>query len=140
MTATEPMGHTWYSKAISGAQLGRALLHYTLTLPLPPSQHPSEEKINGILLGFRIRYRELLYDRLRGYSLHTINSMSTWGELTGEALHDKSPSFTTCRCCFRAQIHFHLAVGMLHLLYVGDSILGREVLLLCFTHETISHG
>lgn len=48
-------------------------------------QHPSEEKINGILLGFRIRYRELVYDRLRSFSHHPINSMSTWGELAGEA-------------------------------------------------------
>lgn len=51
---------------------------------LPPSQPPSEEKINGILLGFRIRYRELLYDRLRSYSAHNINSASTWAELNGE--------------------------------------------------------
>jgi hypothetical protein len=43
-----------------------------------------EEKINGILLGFRIRFRELLYDRLRSYSLRTITSPSTtWTELTG---------------------------------------------------------
>ncbi|XP_054454835.1 protein sidekick-2 [Anoplopoma fimbria] len=55
---------------------------HTTTSVLIRWQHPSEEKINGILLGFRIRYRELLYDRLRSYSLHTINSMSTWGELT----------------------------------------------------------
>ena len=47
-------------------------------------QPPVEEKINGILLGFRIRFRELLYDRLRSYSLRTITSPSTtWTELTG---------------------------------------------------------
>ncbi|XP_053197128.1 protein sidekick-2 [Scomber japonicus] len=55
---------------------------HTTTSVLIRWQPPSEEKINGILLGFRIRYRELLYDRLRSYSVHTINSMSTWAELT----------------------------------------------------------
>ncbi|XP_040885449.1 protein sidekick-2 [Toxotes jaculatrix] len=55
---------------------------HTTTSVLIRWQPPSEEKINGILLGFRIRYRELLYDRLRSYSVHTINSVSTWAELT----------------------------------------------------------
>ncbi|XP_070707676.1 protein sidekick-2 [Pempheris klunzingeri] len=54
---------------------------HTTTSVLIRWQPPSEEKINGILLGFRIRYRELLYDRLRSYSVHTINSASTWAEL-----------------------------------------------------------
>uniref|UniRef100_A0A7N8X091 Sidekick cell adhesion molecule 2b n=1 Tax=Mastacembelus armatus TaxID=205130 RepID=A0A7N8X091_9TELE len=54
---------------------------HTTTSVLIRWQPPPEEKINGILLGFRIRYRELLYDRLRGYSVHTINSVSTWAEL-----------------------------------------------------------
>lgn len=49
-------------------------------------QPPSEEKINGILLGFRIRYRELLYDRLRTYSAHAISSVAAWADLTGEHL------------------------------------------------------
>ncbi|KAK5906216.1 hypothetical protein CgunFtcFv8_002101 [Champsocephalus gunnari] len=55
---------------------------HTTTSVLIRWQPPSEEKINGILLGFRIRYRELLYDRLRSYSAHTISSLSTWGDLT----------------------------------------------------------
>ncbi|XP_034050564.1 protein sidekick-2 [Thalassophryne amazonica] len=56
---------------------------HTTTSVLIRWQAPSEEKINGILLGFRIRYRELLYDRLRSYSVRTINSPSTtWTELT----------------------------------------------------------
>lgn len=54
-------------------------------LPISPPQPPSEEKINGILLGFRIRYRELLYDRLRGYSAHAVSSISAWADLTGES-------------------------------------------------------
>lgn len=49
-------------------------------------QPPSEEKINGILLGFRIRYRELLYDRLRTYSVHAISSVAAWADLTGKHL------------------------------------------------------
>lgn len=49
------------------------------------SQPPSEERINGILLGFRVRYRELLYDRLRSFTVRTVNSPSTtWAELTCE--------------------------------------------------------
>ncbi|AWP17995.1 putative protein sidekick-2-like [Scophthalmus maximus] len=55
---------------------------HTTTSVLIRWQPPAEEKINGILLGFRIRYRELLYDRLRSYSAHALNSMSTWAELT----------------------------------------------------------
>lgn len=48
-------------------------------------QTPSEEQINGILLGFRIRYRELHYDRLRTFTVRTINNpMASWAELTGE--------------------------------------------------------
>ncbi|XP_054860164.1 protein sidekick-2 isoform X3 [Amphiprion ocellaris] len=54
---------------------------HTTTSVLIRWQPPSEEKINGILLGFRIRYRELLYDRLRSY-IHTLSSASSWAELT----------------------------------------------------------
>lgn len=71
-------------EVISEAQPCRDLLHRALNSPSFSSQPPSEEKINGILLGYRIRYRELLYDRLRSYSVHTISSVSTWAELTGE--------------------------------------------------------
>lgn len=62
-----------------------AMCHIRLPHVFVPLQPPSEEKINGILLGSRIRYRELLYDRLRTYSVHTISSVSAWAELTGEA-------------------------------------------------------
>ncbi|XP_016346991.1 protein sidekick-2-like [Sinocyclocheilus anshuiensis] len=56
---------------------------HTTTSVLICWQPPPEEKINGILLGFRIRYRELLYDRLRSFSAHAISSPSTsWAELT----------------------------------------------------------
>ncbi|KAM9832651.1 protein sidekick-2 [Neosynchiropus ocellatus] len=55
---------------------------HTTTSVLIRWQPPLEDKLNGILLGFRIRYRELLYDRLRSYSLHSINSMSAWTDLT----------------------------------------------------------
>ncbi|KAM9457056.1 protein sidekick-2 isoform 2-T2 [Clarias gariepinus] len=44
---------------------------------------PSEEQINGILLGFRIRYRELHYDRMRTFTVRTVNNpMASWAELT----------------------------------------------------------
>ncbi|KAF0025692.1 hypothetical protein F2P81_022573 [Scophthalmus maximus] len=62
---------------------------HTTTSVLIRWQPPAEEKINGILLGFRIRYRELLYDRLRSYSAHALNSMSTWAELTELSKHKR---------------------------------------------------
>lgn len=56
--------------------------------PLPSPlilQSPAEDKIHGILLGFRIRYRELLYDGLRGFTLRGINNPAAkWAELTCE--------------------------------------------------------
>ncbi|XP_028990043.1 protein sidekick-2 isoform X2 [Betta splendens] len=55
---------------------------HTTTSVLIRWKAPSEEKINGILLGFRIRYRELLYDRLRSYSIHSVSSVSAWAELS----------------------------------------------------------
>ncbi|XP_048821339.1 protein sidekick-2 isoform X1 [Lagopus muta] len=56
---------------------------HTTTSVLIRWQPPSEDKINGILLGFRLRYRELLYDTLRGFTLHSIgNPSTTWAELT----------------------------------------------------------
>ncbi|KAI1886586.1 hypothetical protein AGOR_G00197330 [Albula goreensis] len=56
---------------------------HTTTSVLIRWQPPSEERINGILLGFRVRYRELLYDRLRSFTVRTVNSPSaTWAELT----------------------------------------------------------
>ncbi|XP_062859555.1 protein sidekick-2-like [Trichomycterus rosablanca] len=53
---------------------------HTTTSVLIRWQAPAEEKINGILLGFRIRYRELIYDRLRSLNLHNINKRSGWSE------------------------------------------------------------
>lgn len=53
--------------------------------PLPSPQPPAEDRINGILLGFRVRYRELLYDGLRGFTLRGINNPGAkWAELTCE--------------------------------------------------------
>ncbi|ERE69192.1 protein sidekick-2 isoform 1, partial [Cricetulus griseus] len=47
------------------------------------AQLTAEDKINGILLGFRIRYRELLYEGLRGFTLRGINNPGAkWAELT----------------------------------------------------------
>uniref|UniRef100_A0A8D3EFL0 Sidekick cell adhesion molecule 2 n=1 Tax=Scophthalmus maximus TaxID=52904 RepID=A0A8D3EFL0_SCOMX len=81
--ATNDIGDSEYSEqseAITTLQDGKS----DGTRRNEPSSRrpPAEEKINGILLGFRIRYRELLYDRLRSYSAHALNSMSTWAELT----------------------------------------------------------
>uniref|UniRef100_A0AAQ6A2M4 Sidekick cell adhesion molecule 2b n=1 Tax=Amphiprion ocellaris TaxID=80972 RepID=A0AAQ6A2M4_AMPOC len=68
--------------------LSLQLLTLTPLFFLLSSQPPSEEKINGILLGFRIRYRELLYDRLRSY-IHTLSSASSWAELTELSKHKR---------------------------------------------------
>ncbi|NXM71330.1 SDK2 protein, partial [Serilophus lunatus] len=56
---------------------------HTTTSVLIRWQPPAEDKINGILLGFRLRYRELVYDSLRGFALRGIsNPGATWAELT----------------------------------------------------------
>ncbi|NXK06956.1 SDK2 protein, partial [Herpetotheres cachinnans] len=56
---------------------------HTTTSVLIRWQPPAEDKINGILLGFRLRYRELVYDSLRGFTLRSIsNPGATWAELT----------------------------------------------------------
>ena len=56
-----------------------------LSIPHSSLQPPAEDKINGILLGFRIRYRELLYEGLRGFTLRGINNPGAkWAELTCE--------------------------------------------------------
>ncbi|NWU83447.1 SDK2 protein, partial [Onychorhynchus coronatus] len=56
---------------------------HTTTSVLIHWQPPAEDKINGILLGFRLRYRELVYDSLRGFTLRGVgNPSATWAELT----------------------------------------------------------
>ncbi|KAK2494395.1 hypothetical protein MC885_015796 [Smutsia gigantea] len=60
-----------------------SLTPHTTTSVLIRWQPPAEDKINGILLGFRIRYRELLYEGLRGFTLRGIhNPAAKWAELT----------------------------------------------------------
>ncbi|XP_011602329.2 protein sidekick-2 isoform X2 [Takifugu rubripes] len=56
---------------------------HTTTSVLVRWQPPSEDHINGVLLGFRVRYRELHYDRLRTFTVRTVNSPSShWADLT----------------------------------------------------------
>ncbi|XP_066498621.1 protein sidekick-2 [Hoplias malabaricus] len=56
---------------------------HTTTSVLVRWKPPPEEQINGILLGFRVRYRELHYDRLRSFTVRTVNNPSAnWAELT----------------------------------------------------------
>ncbi|NXN87915.1 SDK2 protein, partial [Bombycilla garrulus] len=54
---------------------------HTTTSVLIRWQPPAEDKINGILLGFRLRYRELLHDSLRGFALRG-HPGASWAELT----------------------------------------------------------
>uniref|UniRef100_A0A8C5LAB4 Sidekick cell adhesion molecule 2 n=1 Tax=Jaculus jaculus TaxID=51337 RepID=A0A8C5LAB4_JACJA len=62
-----------------------SVMPHTTTSVLIRWQPPAEDKINGILLGFRIRYRELLYEGLRAFTLRSINSPGAkWAELTCE--------------------------------------------------------
>ncbi|XP_044188257.1 protein sidekick-2 isoform X1 [Thunnus albacares] len=56
---------------------------HTTTSVLVRWQPPSEDHINGVLLGFRVRYRELHYDRIRSFTVRTVNSASAnWADLT----------------------------------------------------------
>ncbi|KAM9296045.1 protein sidekick-2 [Gastrophryne carolinensis] len=56
---------------------------HTTTSVLIRWKAPPEEKINGILLGFRIRYRELVYDGMRSFTMRNINNPNAkWTELT----------------------------------------------------------
>ncbi|XP_036263560.1 protein sidekick-2 isoform X2 [Pipistrellus kuhlii] len=56
---------------------------HTTTSVLIRWQPPAEDKINGILLGFRVRYRELPYEGLRGFTLRGVNNPGArWTELT----------------------------------------------------------
>uniref|UniRef100_G3P9R9 Sidekick cell adhesion molecule 2a n=1 Tax=Gasterosteus aculeatus aculeatus TaxID=481459 RepID=G3P9R9_GASAC len=58
---------------------------HTTTSVLVRWQPPSEDHMNGVLLGFRVRYRELHYDRLRSFTVRTVNSPSAnWADLTGD--------------------------------------------------------
>ncbi|KAJ8384733.1 hypothetical protein AAFF_G00199390 [Aldrovandia affinis] len=55
---------------------------HTMTSVLVHWQPPPEDRINGVLLGFRVRYRELLYDRLHSFTVRTVSSPSArWAEL-----------------------------------------------------------
>ncbi|XP_068269359.1 LOW QUALITY PROTEIN: protein sidekick-2 [Nyctibius grandis] len=65
---------------------------HTTTSVLIRWQPPAEDKINGILLGFRLRYRELVYDSLRGFAPRgTGHPGATWAELTpAYAVHNLS--------------------------------------------------
>ncbi|KAJ8246272.1 hypothetical protein GJAV_G00265740 [Gymnothorax javanicus] len=91
--ATNDIGDSEYSEeseaittlqdAPDGAPTILSVTPHTTTSVLIRWQPPSEERINGILLGFRIRYRELLYDRLHSFTVRTVNSPSAnWAELT----------------------------------------------------------
>ncbi|NXT63761.1 SDK2 protein, partial [Chaetops frenatus] len=56
---------------------------HTTTSVLIRWQPPAEDKINGILLGFRLRYRELVYDSLRGFALRGVgHAGGSWAALT----------------------------------------------------------
>ncbi|KAM7387230.1 hypothetical protein PAMA_009714 [Pampus argenteus] len=63
---------------------------HTTTSVLVRWQPPSEDHINGVLLGFRVRYRELHYDRIRSFSVRTVNSASTnWADLADLSKHKR---------------------------------------------------
>uniref|UniRef100_A0A8K9WTQ2 Fibronectin type-III domain-containing protein n=1 Tax=Oncorhynchus mykiss TaxID=8022 RepID=A0A8K9WTQ2_ONCMY len=93
--ATNDIGDSEYSQeseAVTTLQDGKDIMEMTLTDSVAQQTRfpkPFSNLINGVLLGFRVRYRELQYDRLRSFTIRTINSpASNWAELTGEP--DKS--------------------------------------------------
>ncbi|KAJ8251409.1 hypothetical protein GJAV_G00221030 [Gymnothorax javanicus] len=56
---------------------------HTMTSVLVRWQPPPEERINGVLLGYRVRYRELHYERPHDFTIQTVSSPSvSWAELT----------------------------------------------------------
>uniref|UniRef100_A0A8C6U404 Sidekick cell adhesion molecule 2a n=1 Tax=Neogobius melanostomus TaxID=47308 RepID=A0A8C6U404_9GOBI len=55
---------------------------HTTTSVLVRWMSPTEDHINGVLLGFRVRYRELHYDRLRTFSVRTVNNVANWADLS----------------------------------------------------------
>ncbi|XP_062448077.1 protein sidekick-2 [Rhea pennata] len=69
----------------------------TTTSVLVRWQPPAEDKINGILLGFRLRYRELLYDGPRGFALRGPGGPgAAWAQLTPVyAVHNLSEASLT---------------------------------------------
>ncbi|XP_055994092.1 protein sidekick-2 [Sorex fumeus] len=74
-----------------------SLTPHTTTSVLIRWQPPPQDKINGILQGFRIRYRELRHEGLRGFTLlrggH--GPGSKWAELTSYSMLNLSrPSLT----------------------------------------------
>uniref|UniRef100_A0A8K9VG45 Fibronectin type-III domain-containing protein n=1 Tax=Oncorhynchus mykiss TaxID=8022 RepID=A0A8K9VG45_ONCMY len=74
---------------------------HTTTSVLVRWEPPAEKQINGVLLGFRVRYRELQYDRLRSFTIRTINSpASNWAELTGDGISGMVSS--TSDTCFHS--------------------------------------
>ncbi|KAJ0001330.1 hypothetical protein NQD34_006350 [Periophthalmus magnuspinnatus] len=58
-----------------------AVTPHTTTSVLVRWKPPTEDHINGVLLGFRVRYRELHYDRLRTFSVRTVNNPANWADL-----------------------------------------------------------
>ncbi|XP_019398340.1 PREDICTED: protein sidekick-2 [Crocodylus porosus] len=91
--ATNDIGDSAYSEASESLTTLQAapeeaptilsVTPHTTTSVLLRWQPPAEDKINGILLGFRLRYRELAYDGLRGFTLRSIgNPGARWTELT----------------------------------------------------------
>ncbi|KAK7939768.1 hypothetical protein WMY93_003094 [Mugilogobius chulae] len=54
-----------------------AVTPHTTTSVLVRWKPPTEDHINGVLLGFRVRYRELHYDRLRTFTVRTVNTPPT---------------------------------------------------------------
>lgn len=46
-------------------------------------QPPKEESVNGVLVGYRLYYRELQYDSMPQEAKKTINSTSARADLTG---------------------------------------------------------
>ncbi|XP_051904168.1 protein sidekick-2-like [Hippocampus zosterae] len=57
---------------------------HTTTSVLVRWQPPSEDHINGVLLGFRLRYRELSYERPRSFAVRTADEPPPgWARLAG---------------------------------------------------------
>ncbi|KAJ8344909.1 hypothetical protein SKAU_G00291020 [Synaphobranchus kaupii] len=104
MMATNDIGDSAYSKETERSQLYKTMLCALLTVPDEPPvilnvkpstttsilvrwQAPRDESVNGVLVGYRLYYRELQYDNVPPESKAAANGSSAPADVTGAHAH-----------------------------------------------------
>uniref|UniRef100_A0AAR2JL47 Sidekick cell adhesion molecule 2a n=1 Tax=Pygocentrus nattereri TaxID=42514 RepID=A0AAR2JL47_PYGNA len=103
---------------------------HTTTSVLVRWKPPTEEQINGILLGFRVRYRELHYDRLRSFTVRTVNNPSAnWAELTGESKFNPpaAPEGSSVMCLLHKHKRYEIRLSVYNAVGEGPISSPQEV-------------